>query len=129
MAAVRAGQSTKAQASRDGSVFVVLESHGLRVGQKICLLRYRSFVCSYAGSWDSKTGHQAQLMGGPNELSTDRALRYFGSHGVSSDKLVIGIPLYGRSFCNTDGPGTPYSGVGQGSWEQGVYDYKALVGL
>jgi len=78
----------------------------------------------YAGSWESVSGHQANVYGGA--MNTQRAIDFFTSRGVPRQKLIIGIPLYGRSFMNTAGPGAPFSGVGPGSWEQGTYDYRAL---
>ncbi|GAA5884609.1 hypothetical protein JCM16303_003680 [Sporobolomyces ruberrimus] len=81
----------------------------------------------YAGSWDSTANHQANLFGSsPDSLSTDRAIRFYTSQGVPVQKLVLGIPLYGRSFTNCQGPGQPFQGVGPGSWEAGSYDYKVL---
>lgn len=76
----------------------------------------------YSGSWEPKTGHQANLFGPPP--STKVAVDYYVAQGVPIGKLVMGMPLYGRSFENTDGLGKPYEGVGQGSWEPGLYDYK-----
>ncbi|KIY64739.1 glycoside hydrolase family 18 protein [Cylindrobasidium torrendii FP15055 ss-10] len=78
----------------------------------------------FAGSWDTVAGHQANLFGPP--ISVSQAVNYYLEQGVPPANLIIGIPLYGRSFTNTQGPGQPFNGVGPGSWEAGVYDYRAL---
>ncbi|KAJ7783186.1 glycoside hydrolase, partial [Mycena metata] len=76
------------------------------------------------GSWDSIANHQANVFGGP--ISSSVSVNWYISQGVERSKIILGVPLYGRSFMNTEGPGKPFSGIGPGSWEQGVYDYRAL---
>ena len=85
----------------------------------------------YAGSWDSKAGHQANLRHASNNaectpFNTVQAVQHYRKHGVAGSKIVLGMPLYGRAFESTDGLGKPFSGVGEGTWESGVYDFKVL---
>lgn len=80
-----------------------------------------------AGSWDSVAGHQAPLFKpAPNVACVDEAVHLYRSRGVAAHKLILGMPLYGRAFENTNGPGHPFQGVGPGSWENGTWDYKSL---
>jgi chitinase len=85
----------------------------------------------YSGSWDSVSGHQANLypnLGNPRStpFSTDAAVAAYFNAGVTANKLVMGMPMYGRAFEQTSGLGQSFSGTGGGSWENGIWDYKAL---
>ncbi|KAF8936155.1 hypothetical protein BGZ58_004545 [Dissophora ornata] len=77
-----------------------------------------------AGSWSDVAGHQSNLHGG--DVNVHKAVRHYTGQGIPSHKVVVGIPIYGRAFQNTNGIGHPFNGTGQGTWEQGVYDYKQL---
>ncbi|TFK96479.1 glycosyl hydrolases family 18-domain-containing protein [Pterulicium gracile] len=81
----------------------------------------------YAGSWDTISGHQANLYGPvPTGFETDAALKWYLSKGAKANKINHGLPMYGRAFQNTDGIQKPFSGIGQGTIEAGIYSYKFL---
>ncbi|KAF4998804.1 hypothetical protein FGRMN_2859 [Fusarium graminum] len=83
----------------------------------------------YSGPWDSTTGHQANVFASKSnplatKISTDKALNDYIAAGVPPNKILMGMPLYGRSFSNTDNFGKPYSGTAGNS--EGVYLLKEL---
>ncbi|PFH51661.1 carbohydrate-binding module family 5 protein [Amanita thiersii Skay4041] len=81
----------------------------------------------FAGSWLTFADNQANLYGGSRTgFSGDSAITHYLSSGATASKINLGMPLYGRAFENTDGLGRPYSGIGPGTIEAGVYSYKTL---
>jgi chitinase len=85
----------------------------------------------YAGSWDTTSGHQSNIFPNPSneqstKFSTEVAIRDYMAKGISPRKIMLGLPLYGRSFESNTGLGQTYNGVGQGSIQSGVWLYKDL---
>ncbi|KDO24907.1 hypothetical protein SPRG_09551 [Saprolegnia parasitica CBS 223.65] len=89
-----------------------------------------------AGSWSAYTDHQANLYEDPNhpagaKYSAHGAIQDYIKGGCPSNKIVMGIPAYGRSFEGTSGLYGNFTAPTAGSWVsgndgKGVWDYKAL---
>ncbi len=89
----------------------------------------------FAGPWDSQTGHHSPLYGNPSasdpNLNTHTSVQTFLSNGVPAQKIVVGVPFYGRGFknaaTNDNGLFQTHGGASdQGSWEAGMFDFKDL---
>ncbi|XP_060087398.1 chitotriosidase-1-like [Heteronotia binoei] len=64
----------------------------------------------FHGSWETVTGHVSPLY-----PDTDDAVQYWKSKGAPPEKIVLGMPLYGRTFTLSSsqaGPNAPVSGPG-----------------
>lgn len=78
----------------------------------------------FAGPWDHRAGHHAQLYSmDKTQASGDTGVAYLLGHGCPSQKILLGIPLYGRSFLGVNGPGHRHKGCGG---ENGAIEYNML---
>jgi chitinase len=69
------------------------------------LLSLTTLLADYHGDWDAQVGHHAPLYQGPadqtdeqKKLNIDASIKYWLASGAPKEKLILGIPLYGRSF-------------------------------
>lgn len=94
--------------------------------------KYLSFwnvMCyDFAGSgWSDKTAYHSNLYGdtGDSDLSTDAVIEKYEAH-VNSSKLVLGMPLYGRSFFQPQRRSVGSSFNKQGLELPGIVQYNQL---
>lgn len=66
------------------------------------VLSFWNVMCyDFAGAgWSSKTAYHLNLYGcnGDNKLSVDDVIAEYSRQGIHPQKIVIGMPMYGRSF-------------------------------
>ncbi|KAF9617596.1 hypothetical protein IFM89_037659 [Coptis chinensis] len=95
--------------------------------------KYMDFVSpmcfDYHGGWNATiTGEPALLYDSTSNISTSYGIESWINAGVPPKKLVVGLPLYGRTWQlkdpNVNGIGAPAVGIGPGS---GIMPYTDVV--
>jgi chitinase len=92
------------------------------------------------GGWETVTGHNSPLYKGAQDsgdnanLNVDWAAKYWVQQGAPKDKIVVGMPLYGRSFTLTGsatGIGAPAGPGASGTYtrEAGYLAYYEICEL
>ncbi|PRQ26909.1 putative chitinase [Rosa chinensis] len=95
-------------------------------------LDWASPMCfDYHGSWENFTGEHSALYDSKSNISTNYGIRSWIQAGVPAKKLVMGLPLYGKSWRLRDpkvnGVGAAAVGVGPG--DDGILLYYQIVEL
>jgi len=85
---------------------------------------YLLMAYDFSGSWVTSTAYQSNLLtdGNNGGLSVESGVKNFLAH-TPAERIVMGQPLYGRAFADTEGYNKPYNGVGD---NQGIRLYKDL---
>lgn len=89
------------------------------------LTQWNLMCYDFTGSWLSLTGHHANLFGhnGDNELNAVDVVKHYTKY-VAASKLLLGMPLYGRSFKTS----TPEVGEWFVKPPVETVDYKNITG-
>ncbi|CAH0390045.1 unnamed protein product [Bemisia tabaci] len=93
------------------------------------LSEYLDFVSlmafDYHGPWDGRTGHIAPLYHLKSDtydhLNIDFGVKYWLSHGMQKEKLILGMPLYGESFTLVNGTDYTYGAKVVGPGKPGEF--------
>ncbi|XP_043925105.1 acidic mammalian chitinase-like isoform X2 [Protopterus annectens] len=92
----------------------------------------------FHGAWDAVTGHNSPLYRGSTDqgdniyFNTDFAMTYWRDNGAPVEKLIMGVPTYGRTFTLSSGEtgvGAPASGPaspGTYTREAGFWSYYEI---
>lgn len=88
------------------------------------------------GGWESTTNFHSPLFNAPSNpakslrFSSDEAIGKWLAGGTPAQKLVLGVPFYGRGWTGVGGANQglyqPASGAAPAMYEAGIEDYKVL---
>lgn len=80
---------------------------------------------NYNGHWRRQTGHGAPLYSYPSDTSTTSnvnfTIHYWIQRGVSRNKIVLGIPLYGHTFTLAASLNYDLNAAATGPGDSGTY--------
>jgi chitinase len=113
--------SAKVDAGIDGSIFSNLDYANVQ-------------GYDFYGAWETSTNHQSQLFSpaanpAPNKYSVDSAVNKLISIGAPANKLVVGVPAYGRGWTGVPSANNGLYQTGSpatGTYEAGIEDYDVL---
>ncbi|HVO69685.1 MAG TPA: glycoside hydrolase family 18 protein [Aggregatilineaceae bacterium] len=91
----------------------------------------------FHGGWETTTNFNAPLYAASDDsnpddasLNADAAMQAYLAVGIPAEKLVLGVPFYGRGWSGVpDIHGGLFqlaTGVPDGTWEPGAFDYNDL---
>lgn len=93
------------------------------------IVDYLFLMCyDFNGPWSDRTGHNSALHSTETErLSVERGIEYWRDSSIDDDKLIAGIPFYGRSFTGVDNENDGYDQPFDSGGSHTYPDVRAMV--